>query len=79
MIPESLVKSAAGNFEFPQGGVCPYKAELDASGDRAWAKRQLAQWQERIPDLRQLMLKSLGKVELDWLLDKRYLSEQKSL
>ena len=79
LCPEKMVKAAAGNFEFPLVGDCPYQAELDASGDRAWAKRQLAQWQERIPDLRQLMLKSLGKVELDWLLDKRYLSEQKSL
>ena len=76
---EKMVKAAAANFEFPLVGDCPYQAELDASGDRAWAKRQLAQWSERIPDLRQLMLKSLGKVELDWLLDKRYLSEQKSL
>ena len=75
---EKTVKAAAGKFEFPVVGDCPYQTELDAAGDRAWAKRQLAQWQERIPDLRQLMLKSLGKVELDWLLDKRYLSEQKN-
>ena len=74
---EKSVKAAAGKFEFPVVGDCPYQTELDAAGDRAWAKRQLAQWNERIPDLRQLMLKSLSKVELDWLLDKRYLNEQK--
>ena len=73
LLEEKTVKAAAGCFEFPQAGECPYKEELDASGDRAWVKRELARWQERIPDLKTLMLKSMGKVELEWLLDKRYI------
>ena len=72
-VPEKVVKAAAGAFEFPLVGNCPYQAELDASGDRAWAKKMLEQISGRIPDLRPLMLKSLGKAELPWLLDKRYL------
>ena len=72
-VPEAMVKRAAGNFEFPGAGACPYKAELDASGDRAWVKRMLADISQKIPDLRQLMLKSMKKVELPYLLDKRYL------
>ena len=73
LLEEKVVKTAAGCFDFPAAGVCPYQAELEASGDRAWAKRELARWQERVKDLKTLMLKSLGKVELDWLLDNRYL------
>lgn len=74
MVPEAWVKMAAGNFDFPVAGECPYSSELETSGDRAWAKRELAEWSKRIPDIRTLMLKSMGKVELSWLLDKRYLT-----
>lgn len=73
LLEEKTVKAAAGCFEFPAAGVCPYQEELEASGDRAWAKRELERWQGRIKDLKTLMLKSLAKVELDWLLDNRYL------
>lgn len=72
---ESLVKCAAGAFDFPYAGECPYKDELIRTGDRAWAKRELQRWQERIDDLQTLMLKSLGKVEAQWLLDKRFLDK----
>lgn len=75
LTPESLVKCAAGAFEFPYAGECPYKDELIRTGDRAWAKSELQRWQERIPDLQTLMLKSLGKVEAPWLLDKRFLDK----
>ena len=74
---EKTVKCAAGNFEFPTAGACPYKEELDASGDRAWAKRTLKDFACRIPDLHTLMLKSMAKVEVEWLLDKRYLKDIK--
>ena len=73
LLEEKTIKLAAGCFEFPIAGVCPFKEELDASGDRAWAKRELARWQERVPDLKTLMLKSMSKVEVEWLLDSRYL------
>lgn len=73
LLEEKTIKLAAGSFEFPIAGVCPYKDELEASGDRAWAKRELARWQERVPDLKTLMLKSMSKVEVEWLLDSRYL------
>ena len=73
LLEEKVVKAAAGCFDFPAAGICPYQEELEASGDRAWAKRELGRWQERVKDLKTLMLKSLAKVELDWLLDNRYL------
>ncbi|MBE6366967.1 MAG: hypothetical protein E7052_03535 [Lentisphaerae bacterium] len=72
-VPEQLVKTAAGCFDFPAVGECPYKEELAASGDRMWAKQTLKSIAKRIPDLHSLMLKSMGKAELQWLLDKRYL------
>lgn len=76
-VPENVVKTAAGCFDFPQAGECPYKDELAASGDRMWAKQTLQTIAQRIPDLRSLMLKSMGKAELPWLLDKRYLDHLK--
>ncbi len=77
LVSEEWVKSAAKAFEFPAAGECPYKEALEASGDRSWAKKLLAQCAERIPDLDSLMLKSMGKVELPYLLDKRYLDNAK--
>jgi tRNA 2-thiocytidine biosynthesis protein TtcA len=74
LVPEALVKAAAENFDFPTAGECIYKDELAATGDRAWAKELIKNLTERIPDLRSLMLKSMGRVELEWLLDKRYLN-----
>ena len=77
LVNEKCVKLAAGMFEFPDAGACPYKEALELSGDRAWVKRLLAQCAERIPDLDSLMLKSMKKAELQWLLDKRYLNDLK--
>ena len=74
LVQETLVKQAAGYFNFPLAGECPFKEDLERSGDRAWAKEQIKLWNKRIPNLHKLMLKSLGKAELDWLLDKRYIS-----
>ncbi len=74
--PEALVKQAARNFEFPAAGECMYKMELEAAGDRAWAKRVIGEWSERIPDVRSLMLKSLGSVRPEWLLDTHYLAQR---
>ena len=73
LIDEKTVKCAAGSFEFPIAGKCPYQAMLDESGDRAWAKRCLSDFAQRIPDLHTLMLKSMSKVEANYLLDKRFL------
>ena len=77
LIPEQLVKTAAGYFEFPTAGSCMYREQLEADGDRAWAGQMLNTISRRIPDLRSLMLKSLGRVEAQWLLDERYLDQLK--
>lgn len=74
MCVESLVKKSAEFFEFPAVGDCPYQQELADSGDRARVKRMLAEWAQDIPDLRQLMLKSLKNVEAEYLLDQRYIN-----
>lgn len=72
LAPEALVKGAAAEFAFPEAGRCPYHEEL-ATGDRAWAARRIAEWEERIPDVRQNMLRSLSDLRPGWLLDKRFL------
>ena len=72
LAPESLVKGAAAEFAFPEAGVCPYHEEL-ATGDRAWAARRIAEWEKRIPNIRQNMLRSLSDLRPGWLLDKRFL------
>ena len=70
---EEQVKAAAGEFAFPEAGRCLYHDELEASGDRAWAERQIAFWENRIPHVRQNMLRSLRDVRPAWLLDRRFL------
>ena len=70
---EALVKAAAAEFDFPAAGRCLYHEELAASGDRAWALRQLEEWEKRIPGVRRNMLRSLADLRPGWLLDRRYL------
>jgi len=70
---EALVKQAAAEFAFPEAGRCLYHDELQTSGDRAWAARQIALWEERIPHVRRNMLRSLSDLRPAWLLDKRFL------
>ena len=70
---EELVKIAAKAFDFPHAGECPYRKELEQNGDREYFKNELKRLAERIPDVREAMLRSLSDVRLNHLLDRRYL------
>ena len=73
MVPESLIREAMVPFGFPSCGECHYKAMLDRDGDRAFFKNLLSELSQRIPDVRQYMLHSMGDLRLEHLLDPRYL------
>ena len=70
---EELVKIAAKAFDFPHAGECLYRKELEQNGDREYFKNELKRLAERIPDVREAMLRSLSDVRLNHLLDRRYL------
>ncbi len=70
-VPESLVIQAAEKFDFPRSGKCSYAAMLDSDGDRAYFKNLLNTLEERIPHVRSNILRSLGNVQTDYLLDNR--------
>ncbi len=70
-VPESLIIQAAEQFDFPRSGKCSYAAMLDSDGDRAYFKNLLNTLEERIPHVRSNILRSLGNVQTDYLMDNR--------
>lgn len=75
LTPEALIRAAAQELSLPEVGKCTYSGQLEETGDRAWAGRLLASLEERIPEIRQQLLHSLGKVEVENLLDVRFLKK----
>jgi len=73
MVPEALLKEAAGLFRLPHCGDCVYREQLERDGDRAWGKRLLAQLETRIPHIRQQMLRSMRNLQTGYLLDSHFL------
>ncbi|MBQ7393680.1 MAG: hypothetical protein IJV89_04945 [Lentisphaeria bacterium] len=72
---ESLIREAASELgPYPDAGKCMYHNEL-ADGDRIYFREMLETMAERIPHIRSQLLYSLGKVETDYLLDTRFLTE----
>jgi len=67
LVPEKLIADYAATLELPAAGVCAYKEQLLA-GDRANFKALLAQLEERIPDIRSNIARSLKRVETEHLL-----------
>ena len=70
---ESLIREAAEELgPYPDSGKCMYHDLLE-DGDRVYFREMLEKMTERIPHIRSQMLRSLGKVEAEYLLDARFL------
>ena len=67
LIPEQLIADYAATLELPAAGICAYKEQL-LSGDRANFKELLATLEQRIPDIRSNIARSLQRVESEHLL-----------
>jgi len=74
LTPEALLKEAALLFGLPHCGECIYKEQLERDGDRAWGKRLLLQLEERMPHIRQQMLRSMRNLQTGYMLDPRFLA-----
>jgi tRNA 2-thiocytidine biosynthesis protein TtcA len=72
-VPESLLREAAAEFAFPQCGDCHYKPYLDENGDRAFFENHLKQLEQKIPHVRQNMLRSMSDVRPGYLLDPQFI------
>lgn len=72
LAPESLILRCRDERELPDAGKCRYEEQL-ADGDRAYFRGLLDQLAERIPNLRSQMLRSLGNVQTQYLLDPAFL------
>ncbi len=73
LVPEKSIADFAETVQFPICGKCQYKSMLDSSGDRVFFRKILSDIEKRIPDFRSLALKSMAKIEPDYLFDKNFL------
>ena len=76
LAPESLIIRCRDEFGPPVAGKCRYEEQLE-DGDRAYFRGLLDEISERIPNLRSQMLRSLANVQVDYLLDTRFLNSGK--
>lgn len=67
LVPEKWIIEYAKMLDFPRAGECQYKEQLN-SGDRKYFADLLGTLEERIPNLRSNMAKSLGHLEPEHLL-----------
>ena len=72
-VPEALLQEAVEIFALPLSGECIYKEQLEASGDRAFFGSMLKNLEQRIPHVRQCMLRSMKDIRLEFLLDEKFL------
>lgn len=70
--PETLIAELAAELNLPIRGECLYKDTV-ANGDRKYFKKILEQLEQRIPDLRSNILRSLSNIQEGYLLDSRFL------
>lgn len=73
LVMESKIAEFATSLSLPIYGKCIYKKYLDDNGDRAFFRQILSQIEQKIPDFRSLALKSLGKIEQNYLFDKKFI------
>ncbi|MBQ9775848.1 MAG: tRNA 2-thiocytidine biosynthesis protein TtcA [Lentisphaeria bacterium] len=71
---EELIRRYAATLDLPQAGKCPYDERLK-EGDRLFFQELLENLSVRIPDLRSQMKRSLSNVQLEYLLDPRYIKK----
>ena len=76
LAPESLIIRCRDERTLPGAGKCRYE-ELLADGDRAYFRQLLDVLAERIPNLRSQMLRSLGNIQTEYLLDPAFLDFSK--
>ena len=67
LAPESLICACAREMDLPHAGICRYKEQLE-DGDRQYFARTVAQWEQRIPNLRSNIAHSLRNPQLSHLL-----------
>lgn len=72
-VPEVKIARFAAECAFPICGKCRYKKYLDESGDRVFFRKILSEIEQKIPDFRSLALKSMGKIEKNYLFDKKFI------
>lgn len=72
--PEKLIAEWVNSRALPVRGACRYKEQL-GNGDRRYFMRLLARLEERIPDLRSNILRSLSNIQEEYLFDPRFLKE----
>jgi tRNA 2-thiocytidine biosynthesis protein TtcA len=70
--PKELIESSAVAFDFPAIGSCDYSEQLDRDGDRARLECLLQTLEEPFPNLGNAMLRSMGDLRAETLLDKRF-------
>ncbi len=73
LAPESLIIEAAILFQLPSCGDCLYKDQLKNTGDRAYFAGMLEALEQRIPNVRQCMLRSMSDLRPEFMLDRKFL------
>ncbi len=75
---EKLIIAAGNELDFPRDtGKCIYHQELE-TGDRKMFRKLLDSLSETIPDVKRNILHSMRKVEIDYLLDKRFSGDKQA-
>ena len=72
-VRESMIQEAAEDLSLPVRGECEYKAYLAENGIRSYFRDLLENMEQRIPDIRSHILRSLTDIRPEYLLDKRFL------
>lgn len=73
LVAEKAIAEFATLSALPVYGQCKYKKYLDENGDRAFFRKILSEIEAKIPDFRSLALKSMGKIEKNYLFDKKFI------
>ena len=71
---KKLIRASAAAFGFPPVRDCPWAGQLETDGDRAFLERLLGQLEPRFQHIRRTILRSLGDLRPDHLLDLRFLT-----
>ena len=71
---EDIIRRYTATLDLPQAGKCHFHDRLE-NGDRAFFQKMVDDLAERIPDLRSQMKHSLSNVQLEYLLDPRFIKE----
>ncbi len=74
MTPEADIINAASTLDMSFSSRCPYSEQLKTDGDRVYFENLLTDLSKRIPEVRELMLRSMSDVRPEYLLDKKFLS-----